>query len=62
MKFVWSYLQRLNGSIALHKPIYSEHVNCLCNFEKIAEKTPTERRALNAVFMRGLRARRNGGG
>ena len=56
------YLQRLNGSSAPHKPIYSEHVNCLCNYDEIIEKSSRERWSLNAAFMRKLRAQRNGGG
>ena len=39
MKYVWGYLQRLNGSIALHKSIYSQHVNCICIFDEIVEKS-----------------------
>ena len=62
MKFVWSYLQRLNGSIALHKPIFSDNVNCLCWFEEIEEKSSRQRLSLNATFMRRLRSTRDGGG
>ena len=61
MKFVWSYLQRLNSSIALHKPIFSDNVNRLCWLDEIVEKSSGKRWTLNAAFMRRLRATRNGG-
>ena len=61
LDFVWHYFLKLNGSVALHKPI---HVNCLdtiINVNNLEEKTPHERWSLNQAFMKKIRARNLGG-
>jgi hypothetical protein len=62
MKLVWGYIQQLNGSVALHKPLCSRHLNVLCHFEPIAELEPRERWARNQAFMKRLRRLGQGGG
>ena len=53
---------RLNGAMALNRPIHSKSVNIVCHFEEIVEKTPHQRWTLNQAFMKRQRAQRNAGG
>ena len=38
MCFINDYLMRLNGAMALNRPIHSKSVNIVCHFEEIVEK------------------------
>ena len=62
MKLVWSYIQQLNGSVALHKPLVSKHLNVLCHFQPFVELEPRERWARNQAYMKRLRKMAHGGG
>lgn len=62
MKVVWNYMLQLNGSVALHKPLYSKELNILCRFPPLIALAPRERWAGNQAFMKRLRARGHGGG
>ena len=62
MKLVWGYIQQLNGSVALYKPLVSKHLNVLCQFEPITELEPRGRWARNQTLMKRLRRLGHGGG
>ena len=59
--FVWDYFLKLNGSLALCKPLYSPKLDIIFPLEQMCEKTPSERWRLNQAFMKTLRAARNAG-
>ena len=62
MKFVWDYIVKLQGSVALHRPLYIKELNILCRFPPLVELTPRERWAKNAALMKRVRASGLGGG
>ena len=61
MHFVWQYFLRLNGAVALHKPIFCSELNITIPDPGLPEKSPHERWLLNAKVNRELRNRRNAG-
>ena len=61
MMFVWDYFLKLNGALALCKPLYCSNVVPIFHFERLVEKTALERWQLNQKHMKILRAARNAG-
>ena len=61
LDFVWQYFLKLNGSVALHKPIHVSNLDIIIDVNNLDEKTPHERWTLNQAFMKKLRARNLGG-
>ena len=61
VKFVWDYICKLNGSVALHKPLYAKELNILCQFDCLDELPPKDRWAKNQALMKRLRALGLGG-
>ena len=53
--FVWNYIVQLNGSVALHKPLYIKHLNIQCCFDPLLELAPRERWSKNQALMKRLR-------
>ena len=61
LDFVWHYFLKLNGSVALHKPIHVNNLDITIDVNNLDEKLPHERWSLNQAFMKKLRARGIGG-
>ena len=61
LDFVWQYFLKLNGSVALHKPIHVSNLDIIIDVNNLDEKTPHERWTLNQAFMKKLRTRNLGG-
>lgn len=62
VRYVWNYIVQLNGSVALHKPLYIKHLNILCHFDQLLELAPRERWSKNQALMKRLRNLGRGGG
>lgn len=59
--FVWDYFLKLNGALALCKPLYCSKVTPIFQIEQMEEKTAKERWQLNQKHMKFLRAARDAG-
>lgn len=53
---------RLQGLVALYRPLFIKDLNILCHFPPLVELTPRERWTRNAALMKRLRACGLGGG